>query len=107
MSRFEDNLSALPAVDWLARLEVYGEQGDQPVWTIENTPEQAGSLAIYYKMALDYGSICPPAAEKALELYAERTQEARARPGTHPHIDFLFRIIETNQYLPVRTTPKT
>ena len=102
MSSFEENLKDLPAVDGLERLELFAADSYEPVAVIENKPGQAGSLAVYYKLALDHGGIGPSAAKEGLELYAEHTADAKASPGKHPNIDRLLQIIEDDSYLSVR-----
>jgi hypothetical protein len=105
MSQFADNLRALPEVENLAALELVGE-GSDPDARIENRPGQQGSLRIYYSVAVDFGGIGPTAAHKALELFAEKADEARAEPGSHPNIDRLFDIIERDIHYAVRAVPK-
>ncbi|QKT04525.1 DUF2322 family protein [Ectothiorhodospiraceae bacterium 2226] len=106
MPTFCENLAQLPAVDRLERIELYGPDGHEPVGVIENVPGQAGSLAVYYKLALDFGGIGPQAAEKGLELFAEYADEARQSPGRHPNIDRLLRVIEDGTHLAVRARRK-
>lgn len=102
MPSFAENLASLPSVDGIARLELYAGDSYEPIGVIENAPGQAGSLAVYYKVAVDFGGIGPSAARKALELYAEHTEDARAHPGKHPNIDRLFAIVERQDYLSVK-----
>lgn len=107
MPSFADNLKDLPAVDGLARLELYAAEGYEPVAVIENAEGQRGSLAVYYKVAVDHGGLGPAAARQALELFAEKAEEAKAAPGTHPNIDRLFAILADQAYLSVKAVPKT
>lgn len=106
MATFADNLKNLPSVDKLERLELYAADSYEPTAIIENKPGQAGSLAVYYKVAVDFGGIGPAAARKALEFYAEHTEDARANPGKHPNIDRLFQVIAGGTYYSVRAVPK-
>lgn len=106
MSRFAENLETLPSVDGLDRLELYIADDREPHAVIENRPGQSGSLAVYYKVAVDFGGIGPAAAHQALALYAEHTDDARTHPGKHLNIDRLFHVIETNTYYAVRAVPK-
>jgi hypothetical protein len=106
MPSFQENLATLkqPA-DGLARLELYGD-GYAPEAVIENAPGSAGSLKVYYEVAVEFGGIGPKAAEKALQLYAEHVADARANPGKHPNIDRLFEVIDKDLYFSVRAIPK-
>ncbi len=106
MSGFAENLAALPGVNSIAALELHAE-GCEPAAVIENVPGQQGSLRIYYSVALKFGGIGPSAARQALALYAEKVDEARAAPGTHPNIDRLFDIIERDLHYAVKAVPKT
>jgi len=106
MSSFKENLESLPSVDGIARLELYAGDSYEPVAVIENAPGQAGSLAVYYKLAVDFGGIGPAAAKKGLELYAEHVEDARAHPGKHPNIDRLLAIVESGDYLSAKALPK-
>lgn len=106
MPSFAENLEALPKVDGLDRLELYAADSHTPHAIIENRPGQSGSLAVYYKVSVDFGGIGPSAAHQALTLYAEHVEDARSHPGKHPNIDRLFEIIETDRYYAVRAVPK-
>ncbi|MGA7801193.1 MAG: DUF2322 family protein [Gammaproteobacteria bacterium] len=105
MTSFAENLKTLPSVDKLERLELYGE-GYEPVVIIENKPGQQGALAVYYKVAVDFGGVGPQAARRALELFAEHVDDAKTHPGRHPNIDRLFTIIERDDYYSVKAVPK-
>lgn len=94
----------LPAED-LVRLELYGEDHES-AGVIENRPGQTLSLSIYHQVAAEFGGIGPAAARRALELYGEHVEAARAHPGTHPNIDRLFRIIAEDLHLTVRAISK-
>ena len=98
---FADNLKQLPKVSHLAALNLLDADG-AVVATIENTPGQAGSLAVYNHLAQLYGSISAEAAKKGLELFAEHTEDARLNPGKHPNIDRLIGIIERGEVLRVK-----
>ncbi|HKJ10409.1 MAG TPA: DUF2322 family protein [Gammaproteobacteria bacterium] len=105
MTRFADNLKTLPSIESLERLELYGE-GYEPDVVIRNKPGEQGALAVYYKVAVDFGGIGPQAARRALELFAEHVEDARAHPGKHPNIDRLFTVIERDDYYSVKAIPK-
>lgn len=106
MSNFQENLQTLPGVDDLERLELYASDSHTPSAIIENKAGQAGSLAVYYKVSVDFGGIGPAAARKALELYAEHVEDARTHPGKHPNIDRLLTVIDSDTYYSVRAIPR-
>ena len=106
MPGFEENLNALTqSTDTIAALELYGD-GYEPAAVIENKPGSSGSVAVYYEVAVEFGGIGPKAAHKALELYAEHVEDAKAHPGKHPNIDRLFEIIDQDLYYSVKAIPK-
>ncbi len=87
---FADNLSGLPAVDHLARVELL--EGDTVVAVIENRPGSAGSVRVYAWLAQRFGCIDTAAATEGLRLYAEHSEDARDNPGKHPNIDRLLEL---------------
>ena len=91
---FADNLKQLPAIGHLAALELIDAAGNVSA-TIENKPGKAGSLAVYAALAAKHGSINKAAAEEGLVIFAEHTEDAKARPGAHPNIDRLLDVIAT------------
>lgn len=106
MSRFEENLQNLKQnTDQVAKIELYGD-GFEPEHEILNQPGQAASLAIYYEVAVEFGGITPKSAEKAIELYAEKADEAKANPGQHPNIDRLFEVIKDNRFYSLKAINK-
>jgi len=106
MASFAENLETLPSVEGLERLELYAADSHEPSAVIENRPGQSGSLAVYYKVAVDFGGIGPSAAERALDLYAEHVEDARAHPGKHPNIDRLLEVLDAGTYYSVRAIPR-
>lgn len=102
MSGFAETLKSLAGVSHITAIELFDEAGN-PAGLIENKPGQTGSLAVYNHLAQIYGTITPQAAEKGLLLYAEHTDDARARPGRHPNIDRLFEVIQRKASLRVKT----
>ncbi len=106
MTSFQDTLATLPAVEHLQRLELYAGSQTQPVWVVENRPGSQGSLAVYYKVCIDHGGLNPAAARQALALFGEHSEAARARPGSHPNIDFLFRLIQRGDHLAAKAVPR-
>jgi hypothetical protein len=98
---FADHLKSLPSAAHLAAIELLDAAGTV-VARIENKPGQAGSLTVYAAMAAKHGAIGAPAADEALEIYAEHTADARANPGKHPNIDRLIDLLHTGQTLTVR-----
>ena len=97
MSQFKSNLASLPSVESLARLEVVDAENNIPTLLIENKPGKAGSLAVYQYLFKEFGGITKQAAQRGLELFAEYTQEAREKPGSHPNIDFLLSVVESDR----------
>lgn len=104
--RAVDRDALLLTVEHLDRLELYGE-AEVPAAVIENRPGQQLSLAIYYKVAVEFGGIGPAAARRALNLFGGHVEDARAAPGRHPHIERLFRILEHGEYFAAKAIPKT
>ena len=90
MSQFKKNLATLPSIDHLARLEI--KKADSML-TIENKPGKSGSLAVYNYLNAEFGAMTPAAAQRGLEIFGEYTEEAKLNPGSHPNIDFLFKVI--------------
>lgn len=101
---FADNLAALPAIDHLAAINVLDADG-AIIDTVENKPGKSGSVKVYNHVAQVYGAITPEAAEAALAIFAEHTEDARANPGKHPNIDRLDRVIATGNTLGLQEVP--
>jgi len=97
---FADNLKKMPGIAHLEAIRLL--DGEEVVATIEHKSGQVGSLALYNHLAQTYGAITPEAARAGLELYAEHTEEARANPGKHPHIDRLLELAEGGRTLRVK-----
>lgn len=97
--------NALESIAGYARLELFGA-GVEPIAVIENKPDSAASLQIYYHVSLRWGGIGPAAAARALQLYGELAEEAQRRPGKYPDIDRLYQIIRQDEYYSVRCYPK-
>ena len=104
MTNFAENLEKLENVDAFALMKLFGEDGDVEA-VIENKPGSSGSFRVYYHVALKWGGIGPKAAEEALGLFAEHTEDARTHPGKHPNIDRLLQSIEQDIYYSVRCYP--
>ncbi len=85
-------------------MKLFGESG-KPEAVLENKPGTQGSFQVYYHVAKKWGAIGPKAAQEALTLFAEHTEDARRNPGRHPNIDRLFEIIERDLYYAVRCYP--
>jgi hypothetical protein len=90
---FKDNLALLPPITGLARVDLVDETGTV-VASIENQPGKQGSLAVYAYLAAACGPLDAAAAAHGLDVFAEHTPDARARPGAHPNIDRLLAIVE-------------
>ena len=93
---FADNLKNLPAIAHIAELQLIDDAGHIAA-TIPNAPGKAGSVTVYNALATKHGSINVAAAQEGLELFAEHTDDARARPGAHPNIDRLLEVIATGK----------
>ena len=101
MDNFQANLRKLPGISHLTGLRLLAPDGEEVGW-IENKSGSQGALAVYNHVAQIYGAITPDAARKALELFAEHCEDARANPGRHPNIDRLFVLIAENRTLRVK-----
>lgn len=104
MPTFAENLVNLESTDGLAVMKLYGDSG-KPEAILENKPGTQGSFRVYYHVAKKWGGIGAKAAQEALDLFAEHTEDAREHPGKHPNIDRLFTIIDQNLYYGVRCEP--
>ncbi len=103
MPAFSDILPTLSPIDHIASLTLSGPDGTEVL--LENKPGTAGSVRVYHEVSKDSGQIDAAAAQKALELYAEHTEDARENPGKHPNIDRLFQLIADDQRLRVTVNP--
>ena len=97
---FKDNLDLLPSIEGIARIELSDASGTV-VASIENAPGKAGSVRVYNYLGAVFGELDEAAATHALEVFAEHTADAKARPGAHPNIDRLFEVIETGKSLTI------
>jgi hypothetical protein len=88
---FKDNLSQLPSIDGVQRIDLVDTAG-AVVTTIENQPGKQGSLAVYQYLHQAFGSLNADASAHGLDIFAEHTADARNRPGAHPNIDRLLDI---------------
>jgi hypothetical protein len=101
---FKDNLAQMPGVATLARIDLSDPTGAR-IATIENAPGKQGSLVVYQYLHQTFGPIDAKAAAHGLEVFAEHTADAKARPGAHPNIDHLLKVIDTNAPLTVTLIP--
>ena len=101
---FKDNLQQMPGIDDVARIDLIDDTG-ATVATIENAPGKQGSLAVYHYLKQVFGALDAKAADHALQLFAEHTEDARNRPGAHPNIDRLFPIAAGAAPLAIEITP--
>ncbi|WP_375265455.1 DUF2322 family protein [Planktotalea sp.] len=92
-SSFKDDLALMPSIDMLAAIELSDPKGEI-VARIDNQPGKQGSLIVYQYLHQEFGEINIRAAQHGLDVFAEHTPDAKARPGAHPNIDQLFRIID-------------
>lgn len=102
---FKDNLSQLPAIEGVARIEFLDAAG-AVTDTIENQPGKLGSLAVYQYLAEGFERLDAAAAEHGLAVFAEITEDARERPGAHPNIDRLIAIAKGAAPLSIRVVAK-
>ena len=93
---FANNLKNLPPIAHIAELQLIDNAGNVAA-TIPNAPGKAGSVTVYNALAAKHGSINVAAAEEGLQLFAEHTEDAKARPGAHPNIDRLMEVIASGQ----------
>jgi hypothetical protein len=101
---FADNLHLLPAITDIAALRLLDENGSV-VAEIPHAPGKTGSLTIYHALALKHGRIDAVAAAEGLLLFAEHTEDAKARPGAHPNIDRLLEMIASGKRYGVQIVP--
>ena len=93
---FADNLKALPSIAHIAELQLFDTAGELAA-TIPNAPGKAGSVTVYNALAAKHGSINVAAAQEGLQIFAEHTEDAKARPGAHPNIDRLLDVIASGK----------
>lgn len=98
---FKDNLKLLPAIDGLDRIELTDAAG-AVIAVIENQPGKQGSLAVYAYLQQAFGGLDAAAASFGLDIFAEITDDAKARPGAHPNIDRLLDIAAGSAALGIR-----
>jgi hypothetical protein len=102
---FKEILPTLRDASAVQKLELLDQQGNL-IDTIENIPGKSGSVSVYYHVSAESGLLDKAAAEQALQLYAEHTQDARQNPGKHPNIDRLFELIGQDTVYNVRVINK-
>ncbi len=100
---FKDNLALLPSIAAILRIDLIDPTGTT-VASIENEAGKQGSLAVYQYIAQNFSLLDATAATHALEVFAEHTADARARPGAHPNIDRLLEIIGGAPPLTIKVT---
>ncbi|MGM0564548.1 MAG: DUF2322 family protein [Pseudomonadota bacterium] len=98
---FLDHLARLPEIDNISALIVEGDDGRE-LARIPNEEGKRGSLRVYHALMEEYGHLTPEAARRGLEWFAEKVDEARQSPGSHPNIDRLLDVIENNATLTIR-----
>lgn len=97
---FKDNLDLLPSIEAVARIDLTDASG-AVVASIENAPGKAGSVRVYNYLNTVFGGLTSEAAAHGLEVFAEHTADAKARPGAHHNIDRLFEVIEAGSHLSI------
>lgn len=99
---FTETLKTLPSIEHLSALELLDADG-QVIASIENQPGKKGSLAVYAALAARHGGkIDRAAAAEGLALFAEHTDDARQHPGSHPNIDRLLELVDSDRVLTAR-----
>ena len=93
---FADNLKQLPSIAHISELQLVDSDGKLAA-SIPNAPGKAGSVTVYNALYAKHGSINVAAAEEGLQLFAEHTEDAKARPGAHPNIDRLLDVIASGK----------
>lgn len=102
---FKDILPTLNDASHVQQLNLENENGEV-IDSIENVPGKSGSVTVYHHVSADNGLLDKAAAEQALQLYAEHTEDARHNPGKHPNIDRLFDVIHNNLKYQVKILTK-
>lgn len=102
---FKDILPTLQDTSHIQQLNLLDEQGEL-IDSIENIPGKSGSVSVYYHVSAANNRLDKAAAEKALQLYAEHTEDARKNPGKHPNIDRLFELIDNDLVYQVHVIEK-
>ena len=92
---FKDILTTLKDTSHIQQLDLLDSNG-AIIDSIENIPGKSGSASVYYHVCAESGQLDKTAAEQALQLYAEHTEDAQQNPGKHPNIDRLFDVINNN-----------
>ncbi|KIN74472.1 DUF2322 family protein [Sulfitobacter guttiformis] len=98
---FKENLQLLPSVENLARIDLIDQDGTL-VGSIENAPGKQGSLVVYRYLQQSFGTLDANAAVHGLDVFAEHTADAKDRPGAHPNIDRLLKIVDGGAPLDIR-----
>jgi hypothetical protein len=80
---FKDNLARLPAIDGVARIDLFDANGTL-AGSIANQPGQQGSLAVYQYLKTRFATLDAQAAELGLEIFAEHTPARAPRPAPTP-----------------------
>lgn len=101
---FSELLQTLPPVQHLQALELLDANG-HVLARIENQPGSSGSVRVYAALAAEFGVLNAAAAQRGLALFAEHTAAARAHPGSHPNIDRLLALADSQEIITVRLCP--
>lgn len=90
---FKQNLQLLPSIEGISRIDLIDPTGTV-VACIENQAGKQGSLAVYRYLEESFDVVNADAAKHGLDVFAEHTIDARNRPGAHPNIDLLLKIVD-------------
>ncbi|MGD9390048.1 MAG: DUF2322 family protein [Thioalkalispiraceae bacterium] len=105
ITSFKDILPTLKDASHIQQLQLVDEHG-KVVDRIDNVPGKSGSVSVYFHVSAEHGRLDKTAAEQALQLYAEHTEDARHNPGKHPNIDRLFDLIDNDLAYQVKVLNK-
>ena len=98
---FADNLKQLPSITLITEIQLFDVDGNLAA-TIPNAPGKTGSVTVYNALFAKHGAINPAAAQEGLLIFAEHTEDAKARPGAHPNIDRLLEVISSGKSYAVK-----
>ena len=89
---FKDILETLPSIEHLTGLDVLN--GETVIHHIPAAPGKLGSLRLYNALAEKFnGKLDRTSAQQGIEWFAEHVEDAKQKPGKHPNIDLLFKVV--------------
>lgn len=103
---FQDHLATFPDIAHLTGLDIEDAAGCG-VCHIPAVEGKLGSLKLYYALYQRFnGRLDAEAAEQGLLWFAEHSADARAHPGKHPNVDFLFTVAAGQQVFRLKPLSK-